>query len=63
MPDSEETSSLSPWWRHSVILVTIAGFSVLSYLTVRTYTDAAPIPDRVQDASGRKMAPEGVVLA
>lgn len=55
MLDSEEPSSLSPWWRHSVILVMIAGFSVLSYLTVRTYTGAPPIPDRVQDASGRTL--------
>ena len=55
MLDSEGTPSLSPWWRHSVILVMIAGFSVLSYLTVRTYTDAPPIPDRVQDAAGRTL--------
>jgi nitric oxide reductase subunit B len=55
MLDSEGTSSLSPWWRHSVILVIIAGFSVLSYLTVRTYTDAPPIPDRVEDTSGRTL--------
>ena len=33
----------------------IAGFAVLSYLTVRTYTDAPPIPDRVEDASGRTL--------
>ena len=45
MRQPEETPSLSPWWRHAVILVMIAGFAVLSYLTVRTYTDAPPIPD------------------
>jgi len=55
MPGSEETSPLSPWWRHSAILVMIAGFAVLSYLTVRTYTDAPPIPDRVEDISGRTL--------
>ncbi len=55
MPGSEETSPLSPWWRHSAILVMIAGFAVLSYLTVRTYTDAPPIPDRVEDTSGRTL--------
>ena len=55
MPGSEETSSVSPWWRHSAILVMIAGFAVLSYLTVRTYTDAPPIPGRVEDISGRTL--------
>jgi nitric oxide reductase subunit B len=55
MPGSDETASLSPWWRHSAILVMIAGFSLLSYITVRTYTDAPPIPDQVQDVSGRTL--------
>ncbi len=55
MSGPEETTSLSPWWRHSAILVMIAGFAVLSYLTVRTYADAPPIPNRVEDASGRTL--------
>jgi len=54
MRQSEETPFLSPWWRHTVILVMIAGFSVLSYLTYRTYTDAPPIPVRVKT---RRAAP------
>ncbi len=62
MLDSEETSPLSPWWRHAVILVMIAGFSVLSYLTVRTYTDAPPIPDRVQDGPGRTLFTSDEIL-
>jgi nitric oxide reductase subunit B len=48
----DEAVPLSPWWRHAVILVMIAGFSLLSYTTYRTYTDAPPIPTRVEDASG-----------
>ena len=40
---------LSKWWRHCAILVTIAGFSVLSFVTARTYRDAPPIPGRVED--------------
>ncbi len=43
---------LSPWWRHAVILVMAFGFAVLSVVTVKTYTDAPPIPDRVVDGSG-----------
>ncbi len=39
-----EPAALSPWWRHATILVMIAGFSVLSLVTVLTYTNAPPIP-------------------
>jgi nitric oxide reductase subunit B len=49
---STDASRLSPWWRHSVILVMIAGFSVLSLVTVLTYTNAPPIPRQVVDTTG-----------
>ena len=49
---SADATSLSPWWRHSVILVMIAGFSVLSLVTVLTYTNAPPIPEQAVDATG-----------
>ncbi len=49
---SADSTSLSPWWRHSVILVMIAGFSVLSLVTVLTYTNAPPIPEQVVDGTG-----------
>jgi nitric oxide reductase subunit B len=51
MPEPRETT-LSPWWRHATILVMIGGFSVLSLITVLTYTNAPPIPGRVTDAAG-----------
>src|SRR4051812_7275562 len=47
-----EGSPLSPWWRHALILVMIVGFSVLSFMTVKTYDNAPPIPSRVVDAQG-----------
>ena len=47
MPDS-----LSPWWKQSVILVMIFGFSVLIWLAGKTYQDAPPIPERVVGESG-----------
>jgi nitric oxide reductase subunit B len=50
MGDSE--APLSPWWRHAVILVMIFGFAVLSVVTVKTYSDAPPVPERVTDPSG-----------
>ncbi len=49
---SADATRLSPWWRHSAILVMIAGFSVLSIVTVLTYTNAPPIPEQVTDATG-----------
>lgn len=50
---SEEAKTLSPWWRIAVLLVMIAGFSLLSLVTVKTYAGAPPIPDRVVDTAGR----------
>ena len=49
---SEGADRLSPWWRHTTILVMIAGFSILSFITVLTYTNAPPIPARVTDSTG-----------
>ncbi len=49
---SADATSLSPWWRHSVILIMIAGFSVLTLVTVLTYTNAPPIPEQAVDATG-----------
>jgi nitric oxide reductase subunit B len=49
---SAGATSLSPWWRHSAILVMIAGFSVLTIVTVLTYTNAPPIPEQVTDVAG-----------
>ncbi len=62
MSQAEETLPLSPWWRHTVILVMIAGFSVLSYVTYRTYTDAPPVPARAEDASGRALFTSAEIL-
>jgi len=47
-----DTASLSPWWRHSAILVMIAGFTILSIVTAKTYDNAPPIPARVVDDGG-----------
>ena len=44
---------LSAWWKNSVIMVMIAGFSILIALAVRSYRDAPPIPESVVDASGK----------
>src|SRR5208282_6288752 len=49
---SGSATALSPWWRHAAILVMIGGFSVLTFVTVLTYTNAPPIPERAVDAVG-----------
>lgn len=43
---------LSPWWRYAAILVMVLGFSLLTIVTVLTYTNAPPIPKRVTDPAG-----------
>lgn len=46
------SDSLSPWWKQSVILVMIFGFSVLIWLAGKTYRDAPPIPEKVIGPNG-----------
>jgi nitric oxide reductase subunit B len=45
-------TQLSPWWRRTLVLLMLGGFSTLGYLAARTYRDAPPIPARVVDSSG-----------
>ena len=51
-PAKAGAESLSPWWKHTVILILIVGLSVLVWLTIRTYSHAPPIPETVRDADG-----------
>jgi nitric oxide reductase subunit B len=60
-PDVSET--LSPWWRHAVILVLVGCFSVLVWLAFRSYRDAPPIPDRVSAPSGETLFTRQDILA
>ena len=53
---------LSPWWRHATVLVMIAGFSVLSFVTILTYTNAPPIPARVVDEAGATLFDRAAIL-
>ena len=46
---------LCAWWRHAVILVMVFGFSLLTVVTVLTYTNAPPVPERVTDATGASL--------
>ncbi len=62
MIETHGPATLSPWWRHATILVMIAGFSVLSLVTVLTYTNAPPIPARVTDAAGATLFDREAIL-
>src|SRR6266568_8160401 len=62
METRREAKRLSPWWRNATILVMIAGFSVLSAVTVLTYSNAPPIPARVADAGGRTLCEGSTIL-
>jgi nitric oxide reductase subunit B len=57
-----DDTPLSKWWRHAAILVAIAGFVVISFVTVRTYRDAPPIPARAVAADGTVLFGEADVL-
>src|SRR5687767_3280918 len=64
MSDRTETvDSLSPWWRHAVVLVMVFGFTILIWRSVATYSDAPPIPARVVDASGETVFTGDDILA
>jgi nitric oxide reductase subunit B len=53
MTDRIETvEPLSPWWRHTVLLVMAFGFTILIWRSVATYSEAPPIPTRVSGPSG-----------
>lgn len=57
VPDSARTSPdtaapLSPWWRRGALAVLLVGFTILISMTVMTYRNAPPIPDRVVSEAG-----------
>lgn len=57
------TEILSPWWRQAVILILVAGFTVLIILAIRTYKYAPPIPEKVLDPQGETIFTRDDILA
>jgi nitric oxide reductase subunit B len=47
--------TLSPWWKHAVILTLIGGFAVLMWLATQSYSEAPPIPETIQGPSGETL--------
>src|SRR5271157_2835544 len=53
MPDQEQASfELSPWWRLGVLISVLIGLAILSWIAVRAYREAPPIPEQVVSAAG-----------
>lgn len=50
-----EVGPLSKWWLRSVLMVMILGFAGLLAITMLSYRNAPPIPDRVIDAGGETL--------
>ena len=50
--NEQKTDRLSPWWKNSVIIIMILGFSILIYVALKSYQNAPPIPDKVVDPQG-----------
>jgi nitric oxide reductase subunit B len=61
--DKITTDTLSPWWRHTVILTMVVGFTILIWLSAKTYQDAPPIPQRVIGSSGETVFTGEDILA
>ena len=58
-------SELSRGWRYSVVLIMLAGFGVLIWIAVNTYTGhvGPPIPGRVVDAAGQTVFTGADIIA
>jgi nitric oxide reductase subunit B len=56
-----DNTPLSPWWRQAVILVMAFGFTLLTIVTVKTYSGAPPIPAQVVTSAGQVLFTENDV--
>jgi nitric oxide reductase subunit B len=63
MPKVGDENSLSPWWRHTVILIIVTGLTILTWLVTKTYSDAPPIPERVVGPTGLHVFTGADILA
>ncbi len=57
--DTQQKEELSPWWKHALLLTMVFGFTILIWLSARTYRDAPPIPERVVTLPGETLFTAG----
>jgi nitric oxide reductase subunit B len=62
MQDHGRSGELSPWWRRSVIIVLVLGFTVLIWIALRSYSDAPPIPEKVVSSTGETIFTRNDIL-
>ncbi|MGB6064616.1 MAG: cbb3-type cytochrome c oxidase subunit I [Desulfomonilaceae bacterium] len=62
-PGEKMDEGLSPWWMRVVILVVLAGFSVLILVAVLAYRGAPPIPEKIVTTSGKTLLTGQEILA
>ena len=48
----QNNQALSPWWKNTLILTMIIGFTVLIWVSTKAYKDAPPIPRQVINTKG-----------
>lgn len=54
--------TISPWWRYSVLITVIVGFSILGFITRLAYDNAPPIPEKVVTENGRVLFTKEQIL-
>lgn len=47
-----ENEKISPWWRYSLIIIMVIGFSILGFVTKLAYDNAPPVPQKVIGTTG-----------
>ncbi len=62
-PRERPPDSLSPWWQIAVIMVLAVSFTVLIWLSSRSYSDAPPIPDHTVGTAGEAVFTREDILA
>jgi len=53
---------ISPWWRYSVLIVIVIGFSILGFITRLAYDNAPPIPEKVVNENGHTLFTKQEIL-
>lgn len=53
---------ISPWWRYSVLIVIVIGFSILGFITRLAYDNAPPIPEKVVNPQGELLFTKEEIL-
>jgi nitric oxide reductase subunit B len=51
-PLTQDDGPLSPWWLRTIVVVMVLGFAGLIAITLLSYRNAPPIPERVEDGRG-----------